>query len=117
VLAHPIVELFRLPNIHAFSAFLIRQENGVHDVPTVTHDVESLILQPLAVHARKPEKAPIPYRNLNFAYETACEQPNKKATLLPCEQRSQQTESLLAHRQLFSGGNQKCTRDPKSKKS
>jgi hypothetical protein len=90
------MEMFRLPDIHTSSAVLIRQENGVHDVPTVTHDVEPSILQSLGIHARKPEKAPIPYRNLTFAYETACEQPNQKATLLPCEQRSQQTELLLA---------------------
>jgi hypothetical protein len=94
VLANAIVELFRLPNIRTFSAALIRQENGIHDVPTATHDVESLILQFLVVHARKPEKAPVLCGTLNVAYETACEQPSKKATLLPCEQRSQQTELL-----------------------
>jgi hypothetical protein len=78
VLADAIMEMFRLPDIHTSSAVLIRQENGVHDVPTVTHDVEPSILRSLEIHARKPEKAPIPYRNLNFAYRQHASHPTKR---------------------------------------
>ena len=51
VLADAIMKMFRLPDVNTSSAALIQQENGIHDVASGTHDVESSILQSLGIHA------------------------------------------------------------------